>query len=414
MKRYLSTEEIENIIQEIKSEMNTINNLPTIMKNIFFDNFFTPIKKSLQSIQIIPKGIPILTETLKKKYRLVIPGKSVGIITGQSIGEMQTQTTLNTFHKAGLTEKTVVTGVPRFLEIIDTNRSETQSTPCCYIYLNDRPKTVVEARNIVGHHLVYFTFGKLIQNYESNIFEPQKWYTDTTKQYKYCLKYYMNLEILFRYKITLKYIKEKLDQVLSSEQYAVFISPLHMGQIDICLFQDDSVEIETKIHSNIIKIHISGISNIENIFFMKSNDTDEWYIETDGTNLAQISELHFVDIYRTYSNDIWEIYNIYGIEAIRKYLYFELEMLMPSIHKTHLSILVDRMTISGKLRSISRYTRKNEQTSVLSKATFEETLSNFIQASLNREKDTINGSSATITCGKVPFVGTGMNELLLE
>ena len=40
------------------------------------------------------------------------PGEAVGITMAMSIGERQTQMTLNTFHKAGLTSATVQ-GVPR-------------------------------------------------------------------------------------------------------------------------------------------------------------------------------------------------------------------------------------------------------------------------------------------------------------
>jgi DNA-directed RNA polymerase beta' subunit len=86
---------------------------------------------------------------------------------------------------------------------------------------------------------------------------------------------------------------------------------------------------------------------------------------------------------------------------------------MPTIHPTHITLLADRMTVSGRLRSISRYTRKHENSSVLSKATFEETLSGFLRSAVMHEVDTVNGSSASIICGRLPKVGTGMNDLLV-
>jgi len=408
MKRKLTEVEIDSIIRSLRDEYRTIRQLPKNMQEVFFDHFFTNIRNSLKNIEIYPQGIPSLIEKMIKKYRLVMPGKSVGIITGQSIGEMQTQTTLNTFHKAGLTEKTVVTGVPRFLEIIDTNRSESQSTPSSFIYLKCRPKNVREARSIVSSKLIYICFSQLVREY--------KFYAEKCK-----ISYLMNLEILYRYKISLKFIKTRIEESFE-EKYSISVSPLHEGIIEIvcctgCTELQNEMniyELENNFHNVIMKVHISGVPNIENIFFMRCNENDEWYVETDGSNLKDILDLDVVDSFRTFSNDIWEIYNLFGIEAIRSYLVYELTNLMPSIHKTHISILADRMTVSGKLRSITRYTRKNETTSVLSKATFEETLSNFLNAALNQEKELVNGSSATITCGKVPFVGTGMNELILK
>ena len=157
---------------------------------------------------------------------------------------------------------------------------------------------------------------------------------------------------------------------------------------------------------------ICGTNKIQNIFFTK-NKNNEWYIETDGSDLGEVLDLPFVESYKTYSNDIWEIYNLFGIEAVNAYILEELENLMPTIHKSHLSLLADRMTISGKLCSITRYTRKNESTSIFSKTTFEETLSGFLHSALHNEKDDITGVSASIICGRVPNVGSGLNELRL-
>lgn len=400
-KRKLTCDEIRYILGSLKSELYSVNNLPVNMKENFFEHFFQPIVKSLKKIQLYPQAIPEFVEILKKKYILVTPGKSVGIITGQSIGEMQTQTTLNTFHKAGLTEKTVVTGVPRFLEIIDTNRSETQSTPSCYVYFRSRPSNVREAREIVGSELCSISFSKLLLHYQ--FYENQ-------------IIYEMDLELLYRYKITLEYIRLKILDSIKDLKVTIHISELHRGLITLNVndvLEGGIFELENIYHNAIIRTHISGIPNIENMFFMYAQETKEWYIETDGSNLKEILHLDWVDSFRTYSNDIWEIYNLFGIEAIRSYIIFELQNLMPSIHSTHICILADRMTVSGKLRSITRYTRKNETSSVLSKATFEETLSHFLSAALNMETEQVNGSSANITCGKVPLVGTGMNELLI-
>lgn len=326
----------------------------------------------------------------------------------------------DTFHKAGLTEKTVVSGVPRFLEIIDTNRSETQTTPSCFIYLNDRPTNISKVREIIGNTLICYTMSDLVQNYhiEEIKYEPEDWYMERIQldpTQIFCrIVYEMNMKILYRYKITLLQIVEEIRKIAINGY--IIGSPMFIGRIDIWfkIDQDTTELIEDTIHQDIMKKHICGIPNIQNIFFMRSQDTNEWYIETDGSNLEKIYNLPYVDIYRTYSNDIWEIYNLFGIEAIREYLIFELSSLMSTIHYNHISLLVDRMTVSGKLRSISRYTRKNESSSVFSKVTFEETLTNFLRASLSSEFDDIVGASASIICGRVPRVGTGMNELVLK
>lgn len=395
--RALTPAERSDIIEACLENFGSIRSLPTEMRMRFEREFAQAVEHQLQSVRLYPEGVTELKRQMVCKFRLVSPAKSVGIICGQSIGEMQTQTTLNTFHKAGLTEKLVVAGVPRFLEIIDTNRSETQGTPSSYVFFREPvPRTVADIRRVVGSDLVYFTVDKLLARWSRR---------DQVVEYEF------NLEVLFRYKITLTQIQQVLGAhpVLTS----VECSPLHEGKIWLGLAEDSDPNVfDDQIHPQLSQLRVCGIERIQNMFFMRAPD-QSWYVETDGSNLEEILNLPYVDAFKSYSNDIWEIYNLFGIEAVRTYIIEELTQLMPSIHPSHLSLLADRMTVSGRLRSISRYTRKHEQSSVLSKATFEETLSGFLRSALLNEVDPIRGASASIICGKIPRVGTGLNDLVL-
>jgi DNA-directed RNA polymerase II subunit RPB1 len=380
------------------------------------------LDRELDGVKVYPEGIDQLMDRIVRKVRMVEPAKSVGIICGQSIGEMQTQTTLNTFHKTGLTEKLVVAGVPRFLEIIDTNRSETQGTPSAYIYFRTPlPQTIAETRAHVGSSLVSYTLEKLIVDWSveteltAEIWDIHDLHTNpTVASYPWHLRLHLNREVLFRYTLTLDQVAQRITQMFPT--YIVRCSPLFLGRLDVfpvATFSDPSV-LEDQIYPALIHISVCGVDRIQNIFFLRTTTTPvEWYLETDGSNLEEILNLPFVDSYRTYSNDIWEIYNLFGIEAVRAYIVEELTQLMPTIHRTHITLLADRMTVSGRLRSISRYTRKHEHSSVLSKATFEETLSGFLRSGMMNEVDTVNGSSASIICGRIPKVGTGLNDLML-
>jgi DNA-directed RNA polymerase beta' subunit len=415
-KRNLYESEIDDIVSSTLGQYNTLKNLPENMRLKFEDEFRKQIENELKKIQIYPEGIPKLKKKVIEKFRLVPAAKSVGIICGQSIGEMQTQTTLNTFHSAGIANRTVVQGVPRFLEIIDTNRSETQGTPTATIFFKHPiPKTIVEARKRVKNSLICFTFNQLFERHWIALPDQaiENWYdmhpehstlVDTHSRICYAI----NLDILYRYEITLEQIYEVLKTSIPDIKF--FYSPLFEGRIDAWTTEEDKME--EILHPKILQTKICGIDRVENVFFMKQNG--EWYIETDGSNLEEIMNLDYIDSFRTFSNDIWEIYNLFGIEAIRTYIVEELTNLMPTIHSSHIHLLTDRMTVTGRLKSISRYTRKHENSSVLSKATFEETLSGFLRSALTTEKDTINGSSASIICGKVPRVGTGMNDLLFS
>ena len=50
----------------------------------------------------------------------------------------------------------------------------------------------------------------------------------------------------------------------------------------------------------------------------------------------------------------------------------------------------------------------------MSKASFEESLENFLKAGLNGEKETTDGVSASIMLGKLPKTGTGVFDLKVD
>ena len=423
--RPLTDKQIETLIQ------NTFSPLPKLPKRIqerVYQQYSKRCRKNLDGIQLHPE---IFIEFQRKlAQRIITPGESVGIITGQSIGERQTQSTLDSFHRTGLSEKKTLSGVPRFSEIIDTTRSEIQSSRTCYIYLVQKPQTLQEIKEIVGCSLIERKFSSIIKDvsFEEHWTRSVDWlpvfcdfYNLNFEKYKHRIVYHLDLDKLFRFNITLESISSRIMDEFDSVVCA--FSPLCLGEIhvyvddpgdvNLMLLEDDSINLvymEEVVHKTLRKTIICGIEGITNCFYFK-NDDNEWFIETDGSNLLEILTLPFVDIYRTFSNDIWEIYNIFGVETARSYILYELSRMMSGINSSHLRLLVERMTVSGRLCSISRYTRKKEKSSVLSKTTFEETLDGFLKAGIQGEKDNVNGVSASLVCGKVSSVGTGIIDL---
>jgi hypothetical protein len=72
------------------------------------------------------------------------------------------------------------------------------------------------------------------------------------------------------------------------------------------------------------------------------------------------------------------------------------------------------MTHQGHINSISRYGMKKEQTGVLSRSSFEESLDQFCKAGYAAEKEPITAVSAAIMCGKRSRVGTGLCSLKMD
>ena len=78
------------------------------------------------------------------------------------------------------------------------------------------------------------------------------------------------------------------------------------------------------------KIIIKGITDINSVsmFINKENfvhknkgyeQKDEWVLDTSGINLMEVLRFPGVDPNRTISNDIYEVYEMFGIEAACPY-----------------------------------------------------------------------------------------------
>ena len=93
MTRFLTENEMEDIIDFIKPN----KNIPTETANSIVRIAKEKLRSQLKKQQIYPEIIPELKKQLEKDYNesMIHPGESVGILAAQSIGEKNTQNTLN-------------------------------------------------------------------------------------------------------------------------------------------------------------------------------------------------------------------------------------------------------------------------------------------------------------------------------
>ena len=431
-KRYLTDEEIENILDFIKPR----DCLPIESELCIIENIKKDLILQLKNELVYPKIIPKLKIIIIENYynSLIQPGESVGIICAQSIGEKQTQMTLNTFHKAGQSEKAMTAGVPRFQELL--NATKIPKIINSKLYLNKNFDNVNDIRNYIGNSLKQIKFKDLIIGYEIHLEkDEERWYEIFQKMYndneftnhKCCISIKINTDILYKYKITNEYIYNYFKENFN-DLFCVF-SPPSIGQIDIFVDTNNislpekrvlyinsqnfkEIYLEECVIPNLLEFTICGIKNINEIYFLKEDD--EWIIETDGTNLIELFSNPKFDFKRSYCNNVWDIYEILGIEAARQFLLEEFMSIMDGINICHTQILINRMTHSGSISSISRYTLRKSESGPFGKASFEETMDNFVNAAVNGDIEPTKGVSASIICGKRAKIGTGGFDIQID
>ena len=183
--------------------------------------------------------------------------------------------------------------------------------------------------------------------------------------------------------------------------------------------------IETTILNLILKgidkIQKASMSNVKSIVDFEDGEYIEkpqWVIDTTGSNLNEILGNDNIDPYRTISNNIVEIYETFGIEAVRNLLLQEIldviEYSGAYVNYRHVSLLADTMTNKGFLMSIDRFGINKSDRGPLAKCSFEETPDILAKAALFGELDHINGVSSNIMMGQEVPIGTGCVDLFFD
>jgi len=413
------------------------------------------------------------------KEAIVPAGEMVGIIAAQSLGEPATQLTLDSFHVSGTAAAVKATsGVPRLKELLSVSRNI--KTPTLQIYLNSEISQTIDATEDadgkVNDPRVYEAKErtlKILKELEitklGDLLESTEIYWDppgqkglqtnieTDDKYLAIYREFSKLDV-GRCRSTSPWVLRMVIDKLKLYRANLTMIDVYMkvyqsyGNTLECLFSDDNDDklvFQMRIHENALKdiesedmvaalkaieynivntILLKGVMKINKVSMRPYNHIDynhekqqfdkinEWILDTDGSNLIEIMAHPSVNPYRTFTNDIYEIYNVLGIEAARNALCNEIMEVIKesSVNFRHLSILADTMTCKGALMSIDRHGINRGDVGPLAKSSFEETTDMLIKASIFSEYDRINGVSANIMLGQLPPCGTGDSEILLD
>jgi len=196
----------------------------------------------------------------------------------------------------------------------------------------------------------------------------------------------------------------------------------------ICTDEEEDVHsimsILRSIEISCVQIKLKGCEGIEKVFANNNkisryskelghHKENQWVLETSGSNLIESFDIKGIDHLRSISNNVIEIYEIFGIEAARVSLLNELREVLSFdgsyVNYRHLCILVDTMTSHGILMAITRHgiNRTLNNAEPLVKASFEESVEVLTDAAAFCEVDTLRGISDNIMLGQLMPAGTG-------
>jgi len=414
--------------------------------------YYLAPKKAIVTHRLSQKLFDELMRDIRYRYikSQTHAGEMVGALAAQSIGEPTTQLTLNTFHSAGTAKANATSGVPRIEELLSA--SANPKRPGNTVYLrpdisSDQDATISKMKEIQRTTLrditksirIYYdppTNGTVVEEDMDILALYQEF---TVSEGETC-------ESPWIMRIELNDAEQAARNILDLTEVVTKLKNEKSLKIVNCIHSDNSAKkliLRLSFDANVVKnptmlrfledkvldTVLTGVHGVGGVHLRKVKNElvydekvagyaqkEQYVLDVDGTNLYQLMVFPGVDGTRTFSNDIHEINDVFGIEAARLAIFEECSevFVQEKVNYHHLSVLVDSMTFSGRIVAVNRFGMNKNETGVLARSSFEETSKNMFNAAMGAEFDTMRGVSANIMFGQKPPCGTRFVDILVD
>jgi DNA-directed RNA polymerase II subunit RPB1 len=401
---------------------------------------------------------------------IVAAGEMVGTKAGQCIGETGTQATLRTFHFAGMASNAVL-GFPRFKEIAFAKKQ--QNSPMMSIVL--RPGLSLAECHAFCDRLQYQTLEAFLKRYDV-VDVPEKQedaYASEWSPVK--LMFYVSAEACRKSNLSIGQMIESITAYIADylkidvgdelDQHVVKIRVEESNQpsewcISVqfhamrCHFvsafmRQTSMMTNSTIHHELVPLQIrqfwlatcdrfardiivKGIPGIESASITNNNEPEsiavwddatqtcstreQYRIETRGSNLREVLILPEVDKRYTSCNNMFEIYDLFGAEATRVWLFENLVQLLNDIGAfvmyPHLNLLTRTMMRLGRISGIKRNDIHSQEESILKVMMFENPMEYVKNGALFAIHNKVKGVTDSIVVNSRGPMGTGIVNLV--
>lgn len=173
--------------------------------------------------------------------------------------------------------------------------------------------------------------------------------------------------------------------------------------------------VEEAAHSAVIQ----SIPGLANCTFVEADQMkgEPAHVITDGVNLLAMRDYQdIIKPHSLYTNSIYDMLTLYGVEAARATIVREMSEVFEghsiSVDNRHLNLIGDVMTQSGSFRGFNRNGLVKDSSSPLAKMSFETTVGYLKEAVIERDFDNLKSPSSRIVAGRPGIVGTGAFDVL--
>jgi len=336
-----------------------------------------------------------MEEKTDKRF-IVNYGEPVGMLAAQSIGEPGTQMILRTFHYAGIEATIATSGLPRIVELVDARKKP--ATPITYIYLNAAAKKSFEKAEQVAKRINEVNMGAITKRAIESFS-------------KGAIKLILDEQALSANELTPAGVAQKLSKSMDVDAKAD-----EDGNLIVKLKTKNLQEIrQTSV--KIMKKTIQGVEGAGKAVIQRGKN-DEFYIVAAGSHVEGLIDVEGIDPSRLYTNDVFAMYRLFGIEAARNTIVHELKSTLDEqkidVDERHIMLVADAMTYAGGIKGVGRHGLSGQKNSVFAKAAYEETVKHLVNAAAFGEIDPMRGVTENILVGKQIPIGTGSVRLAIK
>ena len=209
------------------------------------------------------------------------------------------------------------------------------------------------------------------------------------------------------------------------EKFAEKLADVHISAHEeinqITIMQPDSRYRDLlQLNKKINDVTLKGIESIKRVVLRKESDdpSSEYVLYTEGTALKDVINIEGVDMTRTTTNNVLEIYEVFGIEAARNAIIHEASSTLREqgleVDIRHIMLVADLMTSDGEVKQIGRHGISGEKASVFARAAFEVTVNHLLDAGMRGNVDELRGVTENVIVGQPIKMGTGDIRLIAK
>ena len=364
--------------------------------------------------------------------------------------------TLNTFHLSGVAAKSGMTrGVPRLKELLKVTQNPKATSLTIYLRPDIR-KSKEDARRL-AQELEFTMLRDLVtvsriyydpRDSASLIAEDQEWLSffasfessaKSENQSPWIIRLEMDREKMFNKNITMDDISfilrrspNQINFTYTDHNSTQMVFRIRLITPEGSRSLDDLTIVKQNQNKLLTQTLVRGLPGLKSVSYRMLKDeifeknpandnkyesSDQFVLDTLGTNFLDVLIHPDVDGTRLISNHVHDVLENLGIEAARQILFREIfglfEQAAP-VNYRHVSLLCDAMCNRGRMMSADRYGVNKKKSGPLAKASFEQTELIMLNAAMFGEMDPMTGVSANIMTGQPIRGGTSFCHVLLD